>query len=211
VTEQRLAASVALACACAAMACGLASAADTADSVHLRMPAVLARPNGPVKPPSPADSSGGGTGAGVRVMRGVLDLGKHARFAGTWRLNKAKSKFGNIPGGTPVARTDVITQADPRIVQTLYMINGTRRDTTVYRYLTTGEPTVNPVDGRDIKSVVTWEGATLHLVSNTKMLVFDMQLDERWRLSPDNRTLTMSRHVKYPMGEGDQILVFDRR
>lgn len=207
-----IAALVVLAAWAAVMATG--ARGDDVDSTHVRVPVVMARPGGPVKPPpapEPERGSAGTAGSSPTVVRGVIDLSKHPRFTGTWKLSKTKSKFGSIPGGTPTARTDMITHAEPRIVQALYMLNGAHRDTTVYRYLTTGEPTVNAVGGRDIKSVVTWEAATLHLVSTTKLLVFDMQLDERWRLSADGRTLTMTRHVKYPMGEGDQTLVFERQ
>ncbi len=208
------AATLAIACAAALVR------AEPADSTHLRMPIVKARPGGaPV--PIPPDTAVGPrgeeapSGPSTRKLavaaRAVSDLSGHPRFAGTWKLSKARSRFGSIPGGTPNARTDVIEESLPHIVQTLYLLNGSRRDTTVYRYTTDGRPTVNTVDGRDIKSVVTWEGSTLHLVSTTKLLVFDMALDERWHLSADGKTLTMTRHVKYPLGQGDQTLVFERQ
>ena len=147
----------------------------------------------------------------LRTVAQPGDSFSRPSFTGRWRLSIERSTFGdNIPGGTPTARTDVIEQAEPRIRQTLYLLRGAQRDTTVYLYSTDCTPTVNKVDGRDIRSVVRWEGSTLHLVSTAKLFVLDTSLDERWRLSPDRRTLTYTRHIKFGFGEGDQRLVFER-
>ena len=139
------------------------------------------------------------------------DPAPRPNFSGRWRLSIARSVFGKLPGGQPTARTDVIEHAGKRIRQTLYLIRGAQYDTTVYVYSTDGTPTVNRVAGTDIRSVVTWEGASLHLLSKMKVLVLDTSLDERWTLSPDGRTLTYARHVKYGIGEGDQTLKFERQ
>jgi len=145
------------------------------------------------------------------VSTPAADTTSEPGFSGRWRLSIERSSFGdNIPGGRPTARTDVIEQGPTRIRQTLFLNNGGALDTTVYVYSTDGTPTVNRVGGRDIRSVVTWEGRTPHLVSTARLLVLDTSLDERWLLSPDRRTLTYKRHVKYGFGEGDQTLVFER-
>jgi hypothetical protein len=140
-----------------------------------------------------------------------VDTSAHPDFSGLWKLSIGRSAFGKIPGGQPAGRTDSIRHVEPDVRQVLYLLNGTRRDTTVYTYRTDGSPTLSVVDGRDIHSHVEWEGRALHLASTTKLLMMNMSLDERWLLSPDSRTLTMRRHVKYALGEGDQTLVFERR
>lgn len=132
-------------------------------------------------------------------------------YTGTWALDTAKSVFGNFPGGRPTSRTDVIEHDGSRIRQVLYLLRGSTRDTTTYLYSVGGAPTVNVVDKRDIKTVATWEGRMLHLVSTTHLFMFEMTMDERWQLSPEGRTLTLIRYIKYPLGEGGQRLVFERR
>jgi hypothetical protein len=129
-------------------------------------------------------------------------------FSGTWVLDTARSEFGQIPGGRPLARTDVIVHRDPQLAQTLYLRLVGGPDTTRYRYATDSTRAVHRVENRDIEAHVWWAGDTLRLESMSKLMMFEMWLRERWTLSPDGRTLTMSRHITYPLGKGDQKLLF---
>lgn len=138
------------------------------------------------------------------------DTSGHPVFTGRWKLALDRSVLGKLPG-IPKARADSIEQRPNQIVQTLYLVLGTGPDTTVYRYRLGGEPTVNRVGTQDITSNVAWEGDTLHLLSKTKLMMLEMTLDERWKLSPKRDSLVMTRAVKYPMGEGWQRLVFVRQ
>ena len=106
---------------------------------------------------------------------------------------------------------DVIRHREPHLLQTLYLDRESGRDTTVYRYTTDGKATVNRVDNQDIRATVTWDGNALRLLSKTRIGLLEMSLDDRWALSPDRKTLTMTRRVKYPMGEGVQKLVFGKQ
>ena len=136
---------------------------------------------------------------------------KRPDFSGVWKLDMKASEFGNIPGGRPTARVDSIDQGPAFVWQVLYLDNGGKKDTTVYRYTTDGVECVNRVAGSEIKSVVSWEGDSLRVESRTKLMVFDMTLSEVWRLSSDGRTLMMDRIVKYPLGKGKQALVFAKQ
>ncbi len=147
-----------------------------------------------------------------RASSSLADTSVKPNFSGVWTLSMKRSVFGKIPGGQPAARTDSIRHAEPDLRQVLYLLNGTHRDTTVYQYRTGGTETVSAVvEGKEIRSRVEWEGRTLHLRSVTKMLKWDMSLDERWTMSANARELTMTRHIKYILGEGDQTLVFERQ
>jgi hypothetical protein len=132
-------------------------------------------------------------------------------FTGTWALDTTRSVFGKIPGGRPIARTDVIDHRDPVLRQTLYLVLPTGPDTTVYQYTTDSARVVHRVDNRDIEARVWWEGTTLCLLSKSKIVMIEMSLGERWTLSPDGQSLTMTRRVKSPIGDGDQKLVFVKR
>ncbi len=121
-----------------------------------------------------------------------------------------RSSFGIIPGGKPTSRTDLIEQDGTRIKQTLFLVLGSKPDTTIYIYSTDGTPTVNKVAHSDIRSVVTWEGRTLRLRSTAKLLMLDTSLDDRWVIAPNGRELVYQRHVKFGFGEGDQTLIFER-
>ena len=136
--------------------------------------------------------------------------GAPASFAGSWRLSLERSEFGKVPGGPPQERTDVIEHDGPRIRHTLNLVWRGRQTTATYDYSTDGEPTVNRIDGREVRTVAAWEGDVLRLRSSTRLLMFTMALDERWSLSPDAHTLTFQRHVRYGVGEDDQKLVFGR-
>lgn len=135
---------------------------------------------------------------------------EHADFSGTWKLDNAKSKVGELPG-RPRSRTDVIEQHGSELRQVLFLDHGATQDTTTYRYLADSSLCLNQVDGKEIQSRVWWQGRSLHLHSKAKLLVFDMTLSERWVISPDRSTLIMTRHVKTPMGEDDQRLIFTRQ
>ena len=147
---------------------------------------------------------------GAAAPRTAAEVSHRPNFSGTWRLDVAHSQLGKLPG-QPRARTDVIEHREPEIRQTLFLDNVSRMDTTVYRYTTDGKPTVNRVDGKDIRSTVWWEGNRLRLESKTKLLVIDVSLKERWNLSADGKKLTMTRRVESQLMKGDQILVFERQ
>jgi hypothetical protein len=132
-------------------------------------------------------------------------------FTGTWRLDPEHSVFGDIPGGHPPSRHDVIAHDESRVKQTLYLDNGGHLDTTVYNYRIDGAPIVNRVGGQDITATLAWDGDALHIVSKTRLAIVEMTLDERWRLSAARDSLVMTRRLKYPMGEGSQRLVFVRQ
>ena len=131
-------------------------------------------------------------------------------FAGRWRLSLERSDFGKVPGGPPKRRTDIIEVEGTRIRHSLTQVRGAQEIAAVYDYATDGSPTLNRIDGRDVRTIANGEGSELHLQSTAKLLMFTVRMDERWSLSPDGRVLTFARHVRYGIGEADQTLVFDR-
>jgi hypothetical protein len=155
----------------------------------------------------PANAANAPNASNVANTANATNAATRPDFSGTWKLDYAKSKMGELPG-RPRSRTDVIALHGSEIVQVLYMDHGTSKDTTTYHYVADSSLSVNQVDGKEIQSHVWWQGQSLQVKSTAKLLVFDLTLAERWVISPDRATLVMTRHVKTPMGEDDQRLIF---
>jgi hypothetical protein len=131
-------------------------------------------------------------------------------FTGTWALSVARSDFGPFP--PPERRTDLIEHQ-----------NGTlkvkRREVTAGGQERAGEWTC-PTDGTDCKntmgrtemrSSVRWEGSTLIVSTKTTYEGQDASVEDRWVLSPDGRTLTISRSAVSPQGTAHQTFILERQ
>ena len=154
--------------------------------------------------PAPAKSSAVRP-QGARTTTARPDL------SGTWELDVARSDFGQGTGTEPPkGRTDVIVHRDPELQVTMTVRKSKSEMTTPYTYVTDGASRVIRLSGQDIHYTAAWSGDTLRVDTRAKILVFEAVVRERWRMAPDRRSLTIARHVKSPLGEGDQVLRFRR-
>jgi len=150
------------------------------------------------------------TPARAPAMALKAQLPQKPNFTGRWKLNKQKSEFGKLPG-VPDARTDVIAHREPELIDVVHTVFKGKPDSVTYRFRTDAQPTVSKIDRTDVHSISSWDGDVLALQSKMKMLIFESTLTDRWSLSSDGKTLMMLRHVKSPIGSGDQKLVFERQ
>lgn len=128
---------------------------------------------------------------------------KHPDFSGTWKLNKEKSVYGKIP--VPDDYTMQVTHKDPALDFVATLKNPFGEHKSESKLKTDG--TENTIEqGRLLtKSTISWQGAVMVMKSNIVITLGDQKHDatgeERWELSDDGKTLTVSASMKGANGE----------
>jgi hypothetical protein len=130
-------------------------------------------------------------------------------FAGTWKLNVAKSDFGVLPG--PESRIDKVEQTASSLTDSISDDGPQGKRNYVLAYSLDGKESVNSPGGTEIKSVAAWEGAGLTVNSKLKYQDSDVEIKSIWTVSDDGKTLTMNSHLTSQMGETDQKLIFEKQ
>lgn len=145
----------------------------------------------------------------LAVAFGSLQAQAKPNFGGAWKLNVAKSDFGAMPA--PDSRNDKITYEDPVLTDSYTQSGQMGEMTAELKYSTDGKETTNSVRGNEIKSTAKWEGDELAIESKAQFNGSDVTFTDRWSLSADGKTLTISRHVNSPMGETNQKIVLEKQ
>ena len=132
-------------------------------------------------------------------------------FAGSWKLNKAKSNFGQLPEEyQPASITRIITH-DDKLAQIKSVQSGAQGEIAAdMKIKLDGTESVNTVMGEQAKSVGKWEGAAV--VVNTKRDMQGMTLDitEKWVKVSDKVMNVETKIGGTPIGDILMTYVFER-
>jgi hypothetical protein len=140
---------------------------------------------------------------------GLVSAQAKPNFSGTWKANIAKSDFGALPA--PDSRTDKIVHEDPDLKDTMTVVGQMGESTADLKYSTDGKESTNTVRGNEIKSTAKWDGDELTIAGKGSFNGADLTLNDRWSLSADGKTLTITRHLASPAGETDQKIVLEKQ
>lgn len=150
---------------------------------------------------------------GVLMMMAAAMAADKPDFTGTWKLDAAKSDFGQMPAPEKMER--VIDHKDPsiKIKTTQSTPNGDRTTDTAYT-----------LDGKEQKQesprgvimyTPKWEGSIVVIDSKRTMNVQGQTVEitgvERWSLSEDGKTMTVDSKMVAPMGELTMKAVFAKQ
>jgi hypothetical protein len=131
-------------------------------------------------------------------------------FSGTWKMNASKCDFGPMP--PPDGITEKITHHDPDLKTSVVSTGGPQGDMSYdMTYTTDGKESSNSIAGNDFKSTVTWDGDALAVATKGSIHGTDFTSKDRWTLSEDGKTLTVTQHFSSSMGEADLKMVFDKQ
>lgn len=147
-------------------------------------------------------------GLAVLALAALPVLAK-PNFSGDWKLNVSQSSFGQMPA--PSGMTNKITHADPKLASHVRQ-SGDQGDFEFdSNYTTDGKECTNEMFGSPIKSTLKWDGDTLLIDSKGQFGDTEFTGQEKWTLSDDGKTLTITRHFKSSMGEDDHKLVLEKQ
>lgn len=147
--------------------------------------------------------------AAVLAMCALAQPAPKPNFSGEWHMDAAKSDFGKFQMPTTLIR--VIVQKDPDLTidTTQRGVNGEQTSRVYYR--TDGVETVNHLSSGVGTSHAFWDGNTLVIRTTMKSRNdVDIEMEERWTLSPDGKTLTTTSHIGTSRGSADLRLVCER-
>src|SRR5207248_682664 len=127
-------------------------------------------------------------------------------FSGRWRMVKDKSDFGGFKAPDIIVR--VIEHRDPTLNVHTVQTSAGKTSTVDVSYFTDGSETTNSMSGRDAVSKAFWDLPALVIRTKTKdSKGEDEAVEDRWELSDDGQTLTISSHITTPKGQVDMKLV----
>jgi hypothetical protein len=149
-------------------------------------------------------------------LAGLLVIGLPAlsavakpNFTGDWKLNVTKSDFGQFP--PPSAMTQKATHDDPALKVAAKMSTDQGDFEYESNYSTDGKETTNNFGPSAMKSVAKWDGDTLSIQTKGTFGDAEMTITDKWQLSEDGKTLTITRHFVSSMGEMDQKMVLEKQ
>jgi hypothetical protein len=158
------------------------------------------------------------TGRMIRLFSLALLMGAFAivpaqaktDFSGTWKINPSKSDFGPMPA--PDGITEKIAHHDPELKASIASSGGPQGDMSYdLTYTTDGKECTNSIGGNEFKSTVKWDGNDLAVDTKGSFSGNDFTAKDRWTLSEDGKTLTVTQHFSSAMGEANMKLVFDKQ
>ena len=130
-------------------------------------------------------------------------------FSGDWKMNPAKSDFGQMPA--PTSMTQKITHSDPDLKVVTTSVSERGEFTNNLAYTTDGKECTNKGRMGETKSILKWDGDTLVIESKADFQGNAVTITSKWSLSEDGKTLTVNTHFASSMGEGDSKIVYEKQ
>jgi len=130
-------------------------------------------------------------------------------FTGEWKLIPAKSDFGMMPA--PTSALASVTHNEPSLKVAMKTTSERGEFTSNNAYTTDGKECVNQGRMGEMKSTLKWDGDALVIETKADFGGNAVTITDKWTLSEDGKTLTISRHFASPQGEGDAKQVYEKQ
>jgi hypothetical protein len=157
-----------------------------------------------------AAPAGGGMAASSGAAAMIHAGGSQPNLSGTWKLDAAKSNFGQMQA--PASQVDTITEDGPSVKIAIDQKGGMMGDMAYTESLTTdGQSATWPgMGGSQVTGTAHWDGNALVIDAKTSFQGSDVKIKDTYTLSADGNTLTDVTHVESGMGNFDTTNVFTK-
>lgn len=127
-------------------------------------------------------------------------------FTGTWKIDPERSRYGDLP--LPDKLVSKIEHKGSALRVSTEQSGGMAPGKAEYRYDTSGKESVNKIRSNELRTVLRWEGETLHFSHRLEFQGTEkVEMRDEWRVSADGAELTQVRRVKTPGGEIETVTV----
>jgi hypothetical protein len=147
--------------------------------------------------------------AGLMLLLCAAMAQAKPNFSGDWKMNPAKSDFGQMPA--PTSMVQKITHNDPDLKVVTTSVSERGEFTNNLAYTTDGKECTNKGRMGETKSTLKWDGDTLVIESKADFQGNAVTITNKWTLSEDGKTLTVNSHFASSMGEGDSKVVYEKQ
>lgn len=141
------------------------------------------------------------------VLAGLAPAADKPNFSGDWKMNAAKSDFGQLPPPTSFVRK--IEHSDPSLIIVEDQAAGGANSTTTRKLTTDGKTSGLELNGMAATCSAAWDGADL--IATTALDSVGLKFTDRMSLSADRKLLTSKVKIASPQGDAELTLVFDRQ
>jgi len=142
----------------------------------------------------------------------------HPDFSGTWRIDKAKSDFGEF-SDRPLSKADatlVVEHRDPELkIRRTLSLNG-QEEVKEFTYYTDerGETNQATIGVGEVRSKTKWDGdrvvSEARVTRRSQTGPYELNVTQKWQVSSDGKTLTNTTTIGNEMGAQQVKLVYRR-
>jgi hypothetical protein len=157
-----------------------------------------------------AAASAGGVAPTAGSMAMIHTGGSHPNLGGTYKLDVAKSDFGQMGG--PSSGTLAIDDTGSSIKLDSDQEGGPMGDMKSTETVTTdGQESTSTMMGNPVTNTAQWDSGDLVVNSKTSFQGTDLTIKSTYALSEDGKTLTVKTHAVSSMGPFDSTAVYDKQ
>lgn len=141
------------------------------------------------------------------VLAGAAAAADKPNFSGEWKMNAAKSDFGQLPPPTTFVRK--IAHAEPSLTIVEEQTAGGADSTTTRKLTTDGKTTTLELNGNSAACSATWDGTDI--IATTALDSAGLKFTDKMSLSADRKSLTSKIQIATSQGDAELTVVFDRQ